>query len=547
MNSKFFFLAFLAALFITTTYAQSELRVEIEAKAKSDNYNLVTMGEGGLIIFNETDETKKGAKGKDRIWQFSNYDTDFKESWTKEVPIKKGLKFEGFDSNDEYIYIFFKEDNKGKSDFQTIRVGLNGDVKNISGIVPNSDVGEVAALGDKVFFGGATKPTKSAMLGRACYTYALCCIPMFFGSLAPKQHPVLYSCDFGKTKAKPLTLNYKGTAVITDVSTNKNSGGFEVVVMNKADKEHIKLEVKEFDASGNVKNTAKLKPKGGRILLDGHVTNFDDTKIIIGTFAKAHKKQGFMQRLARATSFTTLSGYDSQGFYFSKLENNKQVDIEFYGFEKLQDFSIAGPNDKATSRAKKKLSKKEKRGKEITISYKLLVHDINFINDEYVMVAEAYYPEYHYYTTTDANGNTVTHKVFVGWRYTHAIVVGFDESGKMAWSHTFPIWDILTFNLKERVKVMDEGDGTLTLAYSYGGKIWTKIVSGGEIVDGYRSEDIDTGSPDDKVKANYEQDIDYWYDNYYLAYGYQKIKDKGAKFGKKKRTVFYLNKVAIDF
>ena len=39
--------------------------------------------------------------------------------------------------------------------------------------------------------------------------------------------------------------------------------------------------------------------------------------------------------------------------------------------------------------------------------------------------------------------------------------------------------------------------------------------------------------------------MDYWYGNYFLAFGYQKIKNTEGKAEKKRRRVYFLNKVGF--
>ena len=81
------------------------------------------------------------------------------------------------------------------------------------------------------------------------------------------------------------------------------------------------------------------------------------------------------------------------------------------------------------------------------------------------------------------------------------------------------------------------------LVYSFDGELKSKVVSGKTVVEGKTGVKIDTGNANDKVKENYGSGIEYWYDNYFIAYGYQKIKsDKYS--GKSKRKVFYFNKIA---
>jgi hypothetical protein len=55
---------------------------------------------------------------------------------------------------------------------------------------------------------------------------------------------------------------------------------------------------------------------------------------------------------------------------------------------------------------------------------------------------------------------------------------------------------------------------------------------------------LNTGKETDKVTNTYDGgDIEYWYDNYFLAHGYQRIKTKGKLIGGR-RTVFYFQKIA---
>src|SRR5690606_31095835 len=58
----------------------------------------------------------------------------------------------------------------------------------------------------------------------------------------------------------------------------------------------------------------------------------------------------------------------------------------------------------------------------------------------YVLVAEAYHATYYTHTyTTYVNGVNQTHysRVFNGYKYTHAVVLGLDQFGKKLWDHCF--------------------------------------------------------------------------------------------------------------
>ena len=172
------------------------------------------------------------------------------------------------------------------------------------------------------------------------------------------------------------------------------------------------------------------------------------------------------------------------------------------------------------------------------------------------MIGEAYYPEYEKIatttTTTTNMGNgmtsTRTHTSytyhFIGYRYTHAVIAVFDKNGEMLWDNCFEIGDVLTYNLREKVKVMNDGDN-IVLAYSEGGYIKYKIIKDNEVVQGKDEVKIETLKEDDNVKRNSNSDLDFWYDNYFLVWGFQKIKNDN-KESKGKRTVFYFNKIGLQ-
>ena len=56
---------------------------------------------------------------------------------------------------------------------------------------------------------------------------------------------------------------------------------------------------------------------------------------------------------------------------------------------------------------------------------------------------------------------------------------------------------------------------------------------------------IDLSYANDKIMENPSSNIDLWYNNYFLIFGIQTIKNN-ALANKSKRTVFYLNKISYE-
>jgi hypothetical protein len=193
-----------------------------------------------------------------------------------------------------------------------------------------------------------------------------------------------------------------------------------------------------------------------------------------------------------------------------------------------------------------KEKKLEAKGKELSFNYQLLVHNIIKKDSTYIMIAEAYYPEYHTVTYTSwENGIPTTNTVsyFDGYLYTNALVACFDEQGELLWDNSFEIMNILTYDLHERVKVLLDGDDII-LTYSNAGNVASKIIRNNEVIEGKQETKIETYYDNDKVLNDYSSDMEYWYGNYFISYGYEKIKNNTQD--KSKRTVFYFNKMGFQ-
>ncbi len=197
---------------------------------------------------------------------------------------------------------------------------------------------------------------------------------------------------------------------------------------------------------------------------------------------------------------------------------------------------------------KRKAEKREKKGKDFSINYKLLVHDIIKQDDQYIFGAEAYFPEYHTvsYMTYDYYGRPVPqyYSVFDGYRYTNALIASFDMNGDILWSNIFDMYKIISFSLKKRVNYFFD-DNDIVLSYSEDGQIVSKVINGTQVVGEVDYTEIATSNSNDDINSDKRSEMERWYDNYFIIYGYQSIKNNYLS-GKKNRTVYYVNKIAFQ-
>ena len=164
------------------------------------------------------------------------------------------------------------------------------------------------------------------------------------------------------------------------------------------------------------------------------------------------------------------------------------------------------------------------------------------------MLCEAFYPKYQSSNISFLSGYSIGvpygagGRVFVGYQYTHAVVMCFDKHGKMLWDNSYEINDARSFNLEQFVKLEVEQD-KIAMMYLYDGEIRTKVIKNNQVLEGKTSDEIKTLREFDLAKDNEVEGgkLDYWYDNKLYACGVQEIMNNGLG----KRKVFFINKVTF--
>lgn len=539
----YFFVFIFGFIFSSYTLAQDEkpLRVEIEAKYNSDSYKIIPFGEKGVLLFYMSNEDNKNADpGK---WLFTLYDTDFKEIWTREENVSDEMEYINFDYNERFMYLLYvcKTKNKQDKNIQILKIDIDSaQIKSYTTTINiKAEISSFKVADDVVMLTGHTLPDRGTSCLQSCFAFTM--IPSIFSTTIYHYQPFIFIYNLDNGATKTVNDTYKGHAYADDIAVDDKNESFDVTVKTHIPRKTNAMYIDEFNADGMKISTLKLVTNDDKRKLNTCkiVALNENEKILIGTYNNATKG---------TKANPAFSGFTegSSGIFFSKIMNGEQQEIKFYNFSHFKNF-YSYISDRRALKILKKAKRMELKGKELSYNYRLLVHDIIKKDSSYIMVAETYYPEYHTvtYTSYDYYGRPVytSYTVFDGYRYTNAIIACFDSKGELLWDNSFEIWNILTFDLKERVKVMFDGDD-IVLTYSNEGNIASKIIRGNEVVEGKQYTEIETNYSNDKLISDYNSDMEYWYGSYFISYGYQKIKNYMQN--KSKRTVFYFNKIAFQ-
>ncbi|MDR2085254.1 MAG: hypothetical protein LBP67_09710 [Bacteroidales bacterium] len=174
--------------------------------------------------------------------------------------------------------------------------------------------------------------------------------------------------------------------------------------------------------------------------------------------------------------------------------------------------------------------------------------DIDSINTSYIFTTEAYSPKYKVTPQTDYDfyGRPYTryYQEFIGFTTVQAVNYIFESSGKLLWIGNTEVENTEhTFIPHSKVMVNIIEDEILN-AYFAKDCITYKFMNFQ-----YRSEPVEKFYTTKKynkdiVENEYDSMIEHWYENNYLLYGYQTIRNNSISKNNR-RTVFYIQKVAL--
>ena len=491
----------------TSTIISQPNRIEFEVQREGSEFYVVRGGMDGILVIEET--LRNVAGGYE--WKMHMVDTAFNLVWSQRITIPVKGDLIGYEHFGGRFYLLF-----GKNHFRSEELlvfQLSAETKSyitydITTVFP-IDISYFETVGETLLIGGYTN-----------------------------TRPVIISYNINDKKPRVVPGFYDSKNDLLDIVVDKESQLFTAILSEKMRNKRYTVRVKTFTAKGDLIQDNLINPGDKKSLLDAASTTFSNgLQYLAGTHSKK-------------------SPLYSQGFYLSKFINGAQQFNKYYPFANLGNF-FSYLNPKREQRIKNRIEKKKDKGKVKRFNYRLLVHEIIQRDDEYIMIAEAYYPRYSY----NSNGSAYTpnsfrptyqgfqafNPDFLGYKYTHAVVVGFDRNCNIIWDNTFKIEDIQSFALEENVMV-SVVDEKIILSYLEENEIRSKVIQGNEIIEGRTFNPVRLSFESDEIKTKDPnlEGIEKWYGSTLFAFGIQNIKNQNGIAGKVNRKVFYLNKIQFD-
>ncbi len=348
--------------------------------------------------------------------------------------------------------------------------------------------------------------------------------------------PVVFYYSFADRRSRilPGLLNEAGE--LSQVQINEG-GDFTVLISAERLTGNRTIFIKHYDEDGNLMYQMPLKTEGNKHLLFGRTVNYgQNIQLIAGTYG------------------SRKSAY-SKGIFLARIDEVGNQEVRYYNYGDLGNF-FKYLKAKREQRIRDRIERRKILGKKIRFNYRFIVHEIVPHNNQFVLLGEAFYPKYvqvenrfsssfFYNTTAPAGFYSHNGRIFDGYRYTHAVIIGFDEEGQLLWDNSFEINDVKTFTLEQFVKINTYED-RIALLYLFQNEIRSKIIERNNVVEGKTVEPIRTfkeGVTNRKGRSeNTKGRMDYWYPGFFYAYGVQYIPVPGGE----ERRVFYVNKITYS-
>lgn len=506
--------------FSENSFAQSVKRVELQTGGEP-NIQVITLEGDGVLLLTKTGRT---------TFVVSKYDANLQLNWTREGQLQENLNYIDYYKSNREVYLLFSRSNRDT--YEIIRVvSAIGVLQNISfENIRGFEISEFKVFNDIAYMAGLVK-----------------------------EEPVLMSVNLQKLQPRIIAGGIKGTANITSIEYKEAEDALLVSYSVKKGRSSYVI-LKKISPNGKILEQFTIEPDEDYGLLTGKLfTTTDGNELLLGNYGyKGYQSNGVPM---------------SQGLYISKISEESKDPVKFHSFTDFKNF-FKFMSQKQQERIERQIERKKDKGDDLKLNYRLLIHDIISKDNQYLLVAEVFYPEFRYNSNTYGSpywGSPFGYsymspfmyyrylglnswawnpwlwsgtrgfnngQVFDGFRYTHAVVAAFDKSGNLLWDNSFSFDNVKSMELKEKVKVKIS-DEDIRLIYSNRGKLATKIIKGNEVLESDKFIDIDTQNENDKVRDTMTDEIEYWYDNYYLAWGFQRISNKNEG----SRKVFYLNKI----
>jgi hypothetical protein len=509
-------------------------RIEIVSGSNQLETFSIPLGENGVIVLNHMGKSE---------FVIRKFDTELEQVWTNHGSVDANLDYVTHCYDGKFLNLLFSRYKS--NNYYIVRVNpKDGKIEKFQIFsVEKMEISNFKALNESLFIGGIVN-----------------------------NNPVILYTNLSEKVTRILPAVVNGDAEIQSMDLDTVQQQINVVYSVGKKAKTYQLILKSFDEDGNQLGSITMNPKAEYAQMNAKSTQLNDSlQVVVGTYG--HKN-----------TIGSGRGPSSQGLYFSSYLDGEPQEEKFHSFTQFNNFfNFLG--EKKRNKQEKKIKTKENKGEELRLDYRLLMHEIIKKGDHYIIVAEAFYPDYKYANFSPWGGTMLggglfspwnmlynpyrwgygnyglyspfssyyspwgyrgfnsysNSQQFDGWIYTHAVIAEIDEKGNLLWDHSIDLNDIKEDKLIQKIKTSLHGD-ILTLSYQRGNDIISKYITAEGQSGEEKIQELSSQNQGDKIRRQEKSDLNFWFGNNFLASGNQTINNSEEG----RRSVYFLTKIPLN-
>jgi hypothetical protein len=471
----------------------------LEERYGLESPKVTVLGEEGILI-----HRRVTSRISDQL-EITKLDTTLKQQWRGVVNVEKDMRLTLTRAHQQRIYFLLRSTAYGNFNFLVIVMNVrngNFSILQIKNLIP--------------FNPSHFLVTEHALVIGGYFNY----------------RPVVIHFSFTSGRSRLLPGFFNEQAEMNQLSVYPD-GSIDVIINSRNFQRKKVIWLRNYSAEGDLLRTRVIEPDPDKnFVFAKSIHRADDSQILAGAYGGLHPEF-------------------SRGFFMALVKPSGEYSIHYYPFGDLDNF-FKYLNPKREARIKARIEHRKLKNRKNRQSFRILTHEIIPYNNQYILLCEAFYPRYIYpnpygYYGMGLGTAVRGERIFDGYRYTHAILVGINEDGRQAWNNIFEINDVKNFALEQFVKVFPL-DNKLHLVYLFENTLHTKVIRESEVLESKKSTGLKTRFPNDwiKDKATESSKLEYWYNHTFAAYGIQNIRNTRYGRENQERKVLFINKLKFD-
>lgn len=490
------------------------VRLEVPSNIEVETFNVEPLGSNGVLIFYQSNEVNEDG---DRKWYFGLFDTSLKQIWLKFIPLSDKMEYIEPRRSGKNLHMLFRNMTRGRLEdgyYEIVNLDLTTSVfTKVSGKFPiKAEIAGFEVIGNTG------------------------CIALNLN----KEATDLVFVDLTTGDITPVNVLEGSKNFILKLYADQAARKFLVALKTLSDNRYLKDEIVSYTNYGKKYKEYKVQAVEGIKMLSDFVfvPMKNDELTVMGTYSIVTGK---------INTFDDLIETDDAkgaGLFFLQFNGEEQTALKYYDF--LSFKNIYGSLGSRVVEIQKGSKTEDGSSEKIMNAYyHLFAPQVIQMNDQYVFSVEVYKPFYQTETRMeyDYYGRPVpyTYNVFSGYSFYDVILAGLSEKGDFIWDNDFIISDVKTYK-KARQSIVFQDGNFVSIANINDGKVLLQTIEGSVDI-GKAETTIESKISKDRVASDEFNNIRHWYDDYFLIYGYQKLKNRTLD-DQNLRTVFYANKIA---